>query len=255
MLDSNSTITELARPFSPPEKDQVLRFRYTTYMGEDHPAESKVVVSFSPSHPSLKLTPTERAKLIKLAGVRYNPSKDTIKLACETFDTPAQNKRYVGDQVEVLLKEARDPTDDLADVPFDFRHHRPKPVYTFPDAWKLTPERKAALLEARNAERAKMKQQLPDPAVDGLMFTPDGARMRERHRLKLGVIEREKAMLADPDLQKDQRTLLEDRTQERETLEHMMLVVDSRARRPSKRGVLSPELLKKGDDINKGVRA
>jgi Mitochondrial ribosomal subunit protein len=234
-------------------------------MGEDHPAESKVVVSFSPSNSTLNLTPDQHAKLIKLAGARYNPSTDLIKMSCETFDTPAQNKRYLGDQVEVLLKEARDPADTFADVPFDFRHHRPKPVYTFPEEWKMTPERKAELVQARELaaaeaavreKRSKEEQQQQQAELDGLMFTPDGARMREREKLKVGVLEREKNMLADPDLQKDQRVLLLERAQEREKLEQMLLVVDSRARRPSKRGVISPELLKmkKGGDLNKRLR-
>ncbi len=39
---------EFAKKFEPPAQNEPLRFRYTTYMGEFHPAERKVVVEFSP---------------------------------------------------------------------------------------------------------------------------------------------------------------------------------------------------------------
>lgn len=96
---------ELAKAFVPPTKATPLRFRYTTYMGEQHPAESKVVLEFAPI--DLELTAVERSKLIKLAGPRYNPSKKIIKMSCEMFDHQAQNKRYLSDLVDKLLIEAR----------------------------------------------------------------------------------------------------------------------------------------------------
>lgn len=83
-----------------------LRFRYTTYMGEQHPAEKKVVLEFSPADMP-RLTKVQTEKLRKLAGVRYNPETDVIKMSCEMFETQAQNKRYLGDVVQSLLKEAR----------------------------------------------------------------------------------------------------------------------------------------------------
>jgi small subunit ribosomal protein S35 len=83
-----------------------LRFRYTTYMGEQHPAEKKVVLEFTPADMP-NLTEIQRDKLRKLAGVRYNPESDIIKMSCEMFETQAQNKRYLGDLVDKLLEEAR----------------------------------------------------------------------------------------------------------------------------------------------------
>lgn len=97
----------------------------------------------------MKLSPIQTDKLIKLAGVRYNPSKDTIKLSCEQFDTQAQNKRFLGETINKLLQEAKDGKDTFADVPFDFRHHKPKPFYEFPKEWRLTPERKKYLDDKR----------------------------------------------------------------------------------------------------------
>lgn len=98
--------TELAKQFEPPAADQVLRFRYTTYMGEFHPADRKVVVEFCPADiPGL--TDAQRLKLKKLAGARYNPEKDIVKMSCERFEHQAQNKRYLGDMVNKLIQAAK----------------------------------------------------------------------------------------------------------------------------------------------------
>ena len=75
-------------------------------MGEQHPAEKKVVLEFSPADMP-NLTDIQRDKLRKLVGVRYNPESDIVKMSCEMFETQAQNKRYLGDLVDKLLEEAR----------------------------------------------------------------------------------------------------------------------------------------------------
>ncbi|KAI9853893.1 MAG: 37S ribosomal protein S24, mitochondrial [Vezdaea acicularis] len=145
-------LSTLAKPFEPPAVDEVLRFRYTTYMGEKHPAENKVVLQFCTSDMP-GLTKEQRDKLIKLVGPRYNPETDVVKMSCEMFDTQAQNKRYLGDIVDKLLAEARDSTDTFADIPFDFRHHTFKRKIQFPEHWKITPERQEEL-EFKRAQRA-----------------------------------------------------------------------------------------------------
>lgn len=96
---------ELAKPFEAPTNEQILRFRYTTYMGEFHPAESKVVVQFCPA--DLNLTPVQESKLKKLAGTRYNPETETVKISCESFDHQAQNKRYLLSVVDKLIAAAK----------------------------------------------------------------------------------------------------------------------------------------------------
>lgn len=159
---------ELAKPFVPPTQDTPLRFRYTTYLGETHPFEKKVVLEFSSADlPSLN--PTQRQKLIKLVGVRYNPSNDIVKMSCDMFETQAQNKRYLGDLVDSLLNEARDPSDTFEDIPVDFRHHNFKTRLQFPDGWKMTAERAKQLKDGRKtralAERAREDA---DGIVDGI---------------------------------------------------------------------------------------
>ena len=120
-------------------------------MGETHPAAKKIVCEFC-THDiaaTASLTEAQRIKLIKLAGVRYNPDTDTVKMSSEMFETPAQNKRYLGDLVDTLIKEAKDSEDMFEDVPLDFRHHRPKKKWGFPEEWKLDREKRGRLVEER----------------------------------------------------------------------------------------------------------
>ncbi len=149
---------ELAKPFVPPTVNQPLRFRYTTYMGEDHPAEKKVVVEFCPADiPGL--TTVQQLKLKKLAGIRYNPETEIIKMSSESFETQAQNKRYLGDLVDSLVKEAKDPKDTFEDVPLDTRHHTFKTKPKFPREWRITEERLKELKMGRElaAQADKMR--------------------------------------------------------------------------------------------------
>ncbi|RDI89941.1 hypothetical protein Vi05172_g377 [Venturia inaequalis] len=138
----------LAKPFEPPKQNQPLRFRYTTYFGAQHPADKKVVVEFAPNDIP-DLTDVQRMKMIKLAGVRYNPSTGLVKMASESMETQAQNKRYLGDLITKLIKESKDPKDTFEDIPVDFRHHKPKAFHKMPEGWKLTPERKRELEEKK----------------------------------------------------------------------------------------------------------
>lgn len=127
-------------------------------MGEEHPAAEKIVLEFC-TRDLPDLTEGQRIKLIKLVGPRYNPETDIVKMSCEMFETQAQNKRYLGDLVDTLMTEAKDSTDMFEDVPLDFRHHKYKPKKEFPEAWKMTPERKQRMETNRQqdllAEREK----------------------------------------------------------------------------------------------------
>ncbi|TDZ14364.1 37S ribosomal protein S24 [Colletotrichum orbiculare MAFF 240422] len=140
-------LSKLAKPFTPPAADDVLRFRYTTYMGEHHPAEKKVVVQFSPA--DVELTPVQADKLRKLAGARYHPAKDVVKMSSERFEHQAQNKRYLSDMVDKLIAAAKDPKDTFADIPLDTRHVKTKSKPRFPVEWRMTEERQRELNELR----------------------------------------------------------------------------------------------------------
>jgi len=167
-----------------------LRFRYTSYMGEFHPAEKKVVVQFCPS--DLDLTEAQQLKLKKLVGPRYNPETEIVHMSCEMFEHQAQNKRYLGDLVEKLVQQAKvrraayssrntgetdelicvaqqDPTDMFEDVPLDLRHHEFKVKPKFPREWRMTEERKQQLQQI-HAESFLLDKGKKDDGtlVDGL---------------------------------------------------------------------------------------
>ncbi|KAF2169996.1 hypothetical protein M409DRAFT_51777 [Zasmidium cellare ATCC 36951] len=144
-------LSSLSKPYEQPDPSRLpLRWRYTTYFGESHPASRKVVVEYKIAdlaHQGLKQKHLD--KLRKLVGARYNPETDVVKMSCESLETQAQNKRFLGDTIEKLIAEAKDPkADTFEDVPLDTRHHKFKPVFRFPEEWKLTQERRVEL-EAR----------------------------------------------------------------------------------------------------------
>lgn len=128
-----------------------LRFRYTTYMGESHPAQSKVVVEFNVNAlaEASNLNEKQRVKFVKLLGVRYNPDRNLAKMSCEKYENAAQNKRYLGDLVQSLIKEAKDSKETFEDIPLDFRHHKPKKPLRFPEHWKITKDHPKALLASK----------------------------------------------------------------------------------------------------------
>ncbi|RFU29923.1 hypothetical protein B7463_g6429, partial [Scytalidium lignicola] len=180
-------LAKMAKPFEPPTIDTPLRFRYTTYMGEQHPAEKKVVVELCPSDMP-NLTSVQMDKMKKLVGSRYNPETDIIRMSCEMFETQAQNKRYLGDLVDELLEEARDPTDTFEDVPLDTRHHVFKEKPKFPKEWRLTEERRAELEASRALAKQKDEQRLlSGGVVDGIKQIDDA--MSKRVEIKLPIAE------------------------------------------------------------------
>ena len=159
-LTNSRLYADLAKPFTPPSLSQPLRFRYTTYMGESHPAAKKVTLSICTrdlltAESTAGLTEPQHMRLLKLAGPRYNPSTDVLHLSCEKFETAAQNKRYLGDLLNNLVTEAKDPTDTFEDVPLDLRHHKVKPEPKFPEGWRLSARRKAELEQDREERQQR----------------------------------------------------------------------------------------------------
>ncbi|RMZ90634.1 hypothetical protein DV736_g2124, partial [Chaetothyriales sp. CBS 134916] len=171
-------LSQYAKPFEKPTHATPLRFRYTTYMGEHHPAQKKVVVEFATKDIAItaSLTEAQRVKLIKLVGPRYNPSTDVVRMSSDKFEYAAQNKRYLGDLVGSLLAEAKNEDDMFEDIPLDFRHHKHTPKPQFPEGWKLTKRRVAELdvlrqqplqqiaatEEAKRTEESKKRQRIDE---------------------------------------------------------------------------------------------
>jgi small subunit ribosomal protein S35 len=155
-------------------------------MGEYHPASRKVVLQFCTKDLlSESFTEQHRQKLQKLVGPRYNPDTDVVKMSCEQFEAPAQNKRYLGDLVKKLVHEAKHGEDKFEDVPLDLRHHKRKKRVEFPEAWKLKPGRVQELLLARK-EQALLGQgetAQSKSAVDGKVLVHEYVQQIGRPRL------------------------------------------------------------------------
>ncbi|EME46673.1 hypothetical protein DOTSEDRAFT_115750, partial [Dothistroma septosporum NZE10] len=153
-------LSTLSKPFEKPSHKRLpLRWRYTTYFGDSHPASRKVVVTFRVKDiPGLD--DAQREKLRKLAGTRYRlhdkASKwdDVVRMSCESFETQAQNKRFLGDTISTLITESKDSTDTFEDVPLDLRHVKKKQSFRFPEEWKITGE------NGRRSELEEMRREL-----------------------------------------------------------------------------------------------
>ncbi|MCJ1385654.1 37S ribosomal protein S24, mitochondrial [Xylographa soralifera] len=179
-------LSKLAKPFEPPTTTP-LRFRYTDYFGETHPARLKIVCEFSPM--DLPLTPAQRLTLIKLVGVRYDPQRDLVRMSCEIFETQAQNKRYLGDLVDTLMKEAKEG-EGFEDVGVDFRHVKWKDRKEFPEGWKLSGGKRKALEERREERERNERERLArGEIVDGVGVIEAAmrtARVEERVEMPMG---------------------------------------------------------------------
>ena len=156
-------------------------------MGEAHPAQKKVVVEFAPD--DLKLTPVQTNKLKKLAGPRYNPETEVVKMSCESFEQPAQNKRYLSNLVDDLITVAKDPKDTFEDIPLDVRHHKFTKKPKFPKEWYMTAERRQEL------ETYRQKTGIADTqrAEQGLLV--DGQKTIDDYLTNKAAKEKEKAAL------------------------------------------------------------
>lgn len=153
-------LSQLAQTYDKPDKAKLpLKWRYTTYFSEQHPASRKVVCEFRihdmSQHAFAKDKQTRERqilKLKKLCGARFNPQSLSVKMSCESFETQAQNKRYLADTISKLIAEAKDleSGDNYEDVPLDTRHHKQKVKMQFPKEWRMTKERRKALEAERN---------------------------------------------------------------------------------------------------------
>ena len=125
---------------SPSEKTHPLKYRFTTYLGEEHPNARKVVLQVKSSE--LALNKKEVHKFRILAKTRYDHETDIFKMSSDRFPEAAQNARYLNDIFQGLLKESKDLTDDFGDIPLDKRHtiaknlRKKKHNHKFPEEWK-----------------------------------------------------------------------------------------------------------------------
>nr|POE56385.1 37s ribosomal protein s24, mitochondrial [Quercus suber] len=175
-----------SRPFTPVSRaTQPLKWRYTTYMGETHPAAHKVVVEFDVR--DLPLTDAQRHTFTHLVGARCNPATHIVRMSHEGFPSQAQNKRYLADLIQTLLREAQDPkADSFADVPIDTRHHRPTAASAnalrFPEEWLMTPERKEELEARRREELLEEGRRVEQSRIVSGLAAIDFARQQQQQK-------------------------------------------------------------------------
>ncbi|KAJ1966521.1 37S ribosomal protein S24, mitochondrial [Dipsacomyces acuminosporus] len=128
------TLAEHAKPFRPPPASNVLRFERSFTLGEkDLSNDRKVVLRVTVSQLGLK--GPELHKFLLLAGVRYNPETDELKMSEDRESTSLLNKKRLADTLNALISEAKKKDDMFADVPLDFAHHTHKPRASFPAKW------------------------------------------------------------------------------------------------------------------------
>ncbi|KAF9347201.1 37S ribosomal protein S24, mitochondrial [Mortierella sp. NVP85] len=129
-------LKNFVKPFQPPSRTQILRFRTSTYIGEpNHPVAPKVVLTVDTK--SLPLTNPELHKFLLLVGSRYDPVKEQVKMSCEKFQDRSQNFKWLSDTLDKLIDEAKKDPEAVSDVPLDLRHAAKniKPKVRFPKEW------------------------------------------------------------------------------------------------------------------------
>lgn len=125
----------------PSAKTHPVTYRYTNYVGEEHPNSRKVVLSVKTE--DLNLETKSLHKFRVLARSRYDHITDIFKMSSDKFENASQNARYLHDILQKLLAESKDLTkDDFSDVPIDMRHtiaknlRKKKHNHKFPEEWK-----------------------------------------------------------------------------------------------------------------------
>lgn len=136
-------LTEFKKQYQPHDaKKQPLTFKYTRYIGETHPAERKVVLTFKVADLGLQDAAAHKLKL--LAGSRYDYTNDQVTMSSDKFNEPAQNHAFLSEVVQDLIKEAGVSPEEFADVPLDKRHvdarlnkmkRKNKKFHQFPKEW------------------------------------------------------------------------------------------------------------------------
>lgn len=141
-------LAKYRQEYVPPTKSQVLKVRYTKYLGESHPAEKKVVIKakFEEFAREAGLNEIEQHKLKLLLAKRYNPITNEIHLSLERFKYPTQNLKSLLTILDSLIKEAktvRKGDEDYSTLPLDTRAYKRKlefklkrdKINAFPKEW------------------------------------------------------------------------------------------------------------------------
>ncbi|CAO1637778.1 unnamed protein product [Parajaminaea phylloscopi] len=147
-------LEQYRKPYQPPSKENILRFRTMHYQGVAHPAARKSVLVasikdiFAASPAISKLSGDKAAKakrqFLHIAGPRWDPGHGvlaeplrldgdytknvpdcgTLKISCERFPTEKQNMKWCSDVLDEMIVQATQSTEDseVWKMPLDTRH-------------------------------------------------------------------------------------------------------------------------------------
>ncbi|KAJ2005928.1 37S ribosomal protein S24, mitochondrial [Coemansia thaxteri] len=134
MKFEHPTLAEHAKPFRPPPTSHMLQFERSVTMGEKHLAgDRKVVLRVQVARLGLKGPALH--KFVLLAGSRYNPETDELKMSESRETSSLLNKKRLADTLSALIAEARTTDDTFADVSLNFDYYDYKPKPKFPLEW------------------------------------------------------------------------------------------------------------------------
>lgn len=136
-------LVKFRKPYTPINKSNTpVTYKYTSFLGESHPGERKVVISLKLSDLNLSADAEHKFKL--LAGSRYDHNTDELLMSSDKFLEPAQNASFLSDVLSDLIKESNNNPQEFADVPLDKRHtvakyakkqRKNKQPVQFPQEW------------------------------------------------------------------------------------------------------------------------
>lgn len=102
---------ELRRPYNPPSSKQVVNVQ-TLYHPADpnHAASKKAVITVTANAIQTGTGRLDEAlarrKFRILAGSRFDPRTDSVKISCDRFPTLSMNQKWCSDALDRLIKEA-----------------------------------------------------------------------------------------------------------------------------------------------------
>merc|ERR1712093_766181 len=116
-------IKKHAQQYTPPPASSFITVRTQHHLGAPgHPASRKAVLTVPLAElvEHRKLSDASLHKLKLLAGARFDPERNEIKISADRFPSVRMNTKWASDALDRLLHEAEDLTDD--------ERHPPRPA-------------------------------------------------------------------------------------------------------------------------------
>lgn len=125
-------IQKLRRPYKAPTTSQALTIQ-TAFRSSDpmHPVSRKAVLTTTVNRlvaaTGGKLSSKEaQHKLKAIAGPRYDPESNTLKISSDSYPTVNMNMKWCSDALDRLIEAAADTSDPMTDIPLTTKHAQVK---------------------------------------------------------------------------------------------------------------------------------